>query len=147
VLERTAARETALAAVKEVLRQTLLTLDFIRDHRNRLSHELGGRGLEPEGLRGACGMALQAIDILADVYHLLLDLPGEGAQREEVERQAGAAAEIRRSFAGWSEALGRPLPPIDWEKVAEGARADAEAGRMIRVEKYDDLFPSHRDEP
>jgi hypothetical protein len=145
-LERPSLQGLTAAAIDGVLRQTLLTLDFLRDYRDRLSAELHGGGLEPAALRGACALSLGALDALADANRRLLSLPLAAAQRDEIKRQEAMALELRRVFDQWSEALGRPFPPIDWEKLAADAHADTEAGRMIRLEQFGDLFPSHPDE-
>jgi hypothetical protein len=52
-------------------------------------------------------------------------------------------AQLRQAFAGWLEMANRPFPPIDLKKLEEDARADVDADRMIRVEQFEDLFPSH----
>jgi hypothetical protein len=133
-------------AVDAVLRQSFLTLDIVRASRDRLLRDLQDRGLDPAALQAASRIALQTLDALADANGRLLSLSLDAAQRQEVERQQKLVEEIRRSFTEWTGALSRPWPSLDWQQLAADAGADAEAGRMIRVEGFGDLFPSHADE-
>jgi hypothetical protein len=151
VVRRTLERPFSRGMVEEffdgVLRQAGLVLELIVDFRNRLCHQLDTRGLDPRSLQADCNLSLRALDALIDSYQHFHNLYRTDKTRDaEVRRQEAKAAEVRRSFAQWSETLARPRPAIDWEKVAEDARAAEEAGRMIRVEKFSDLFPSHPDD-
>ena len=145
-LDRSSSREASAQTVAALLRQTFLSLDFIRTYHDSLAAELDHKGMDPDVLLDACRVSLETLDGIAESRRLLAKLLAADEQKAEFRRQDELAAGLRQTFMEWREGLDRPFPPIDLKKLEEETRADVEAGRMIRVETFEDLFPSHAGE-
>jgi protein-disulfide isomerase-like protein with CxxC motif len=144
-LDRRSAQEASPEMVAALLRQSSLFLDYLRTYRDALAAELDDKGKDPHALRGTCRTSLETLDRIAETRRMLRNLLVEDEHQKEFQRQEDEAAQLRETFTEWQQALNRPFPALDLKKLEEEARADAEAGRMIRVEKFEDLFPSHAD--
>jgi hypothetical protein len=144
-LDHSSPREASAQTVAALLRQSSLFLDFIRTYRDALVAELDEKGKDPDALRSACQISLDTLDRTAETQRMLWKLLVENEHVKELLRQEEVAELVRQTFVDWQEALNRPFPPLDLKELEEEARADVEAGRMIRVEKFEDLFPSHSD--
>lgn len=129
--------------INALLNQTRLFLHFIRGYRDALAAELDEKGKDPDVLRDACQSSLDTLDRTAETRRMLTNLLVEAEHKKEFQRQEEIAAQVRQTFVDWQEALNRPFPPLDLKKLEEETRADVAAKRMIRVEKFEDLFPSH----
>ena len=145
-LDRPSSREASAQTVAALLRQSFLSLDFVRTYHDSLAAELDHKGMHPDVLLDACRVSLETLDGIAESRRLLAKLLADDEQKAEFRRQDELAAALRQTFTEWQEVLNRPFPPLDLKKIEEQTRADVEAGRMIRVETFEDLFPSHADD-
>ncbi len=146
-LDRFSPQPASAPTVAALLRQSFLLVDFVRTYRDALAAELDVKGKDTDELLGACRISLEALDRADQTRRLLAKLLANDEQKSEFRRQEELAAEVRQTFVEWLEVLNRPFPPLDLKMIEERTRASVEAGRMIRVEKFEDLFPSHADDP
>jgi hypothetical protein len=145
-LDRSTSQVASAPTVAALLRQSSLVLDFIRTYHDSLAAELDRKGLDPDVLLYACRVSLETLDGIAESRRLLAKLLADEEQKAEYLRQEELAAALRLTVMQGREGLDRPVPPVDLKKLEEETRADVEAGRMIRLEKVEDLFPSHADD-
>jgi hypothetical protein len=129
--------------IDAMLNQTSLFLHFIADYRDAVVAELDDKGIDLGALGNACQNSLETLDRASEARGTLATHLVKDEHKREFKRQEDLTAQLRQAFAGWLEMANRPFPPIDLKKLEEDARADVEAGRMIRVEQFEDLFPSH----
>jgi hypothetical protein len=129
--------------IDAMLNQTSLFLHLIGEYRDALTAELDGKGADSDALRSACQLSLETLGRTAEARATLANRLIKDEHKREYQRQEDMAAQLVQAFTGWLEVLNRPYPPIDLKKLEEEARADVEAGRLIRVERFEDLFPSH----
>ena len=129
--------------IDAMLSQTGLFLHLIGEYRDALTAELDEKGENSDALRSACQFSLETLGRTAEARATLTKRLIKDEHKREFQRQEDVTAQLLQTFTSWLDVLNRPYPPIDLKKLEEEARADVEAGRMIRVEKFGDLFPSH----
>jgi hypothetical protein len=128
--------------IDAILSQTSLFLQLIVDYRDAIGAALDGEGIDLGAQSNACRNSLETLDRTAETRRTLATRLVKDEQKREFQRQEDMTAQMRQTLTEWLEVANRPFPPIDLKKLEEDARADVEAGRMIRVEKFEDLFPS-----
>lgn len=128
--------------IDALLNQTGLFLQFVVDYHDAVGAALDDEGIDLGAQSNACRDSLETLDRTAETRRTLATHLVKDEQKREFQRQEEMTAQLRKTLTEWLEIANRPFPPIDLKKLEEDARADVEAGRMIRVEKFEDLFPS-----
>jgi hypothetical protein len=128
--------------IDAILSQTGLFLQLIVDYCDAIGAALDGEGIDLGAQSNACRNSLETLDRIAETRRTLATRLVKDEQKKEFQRQEDMTAQMRQILTEWLEVANRPFPPIDLKKLEEDARADLEAGRMIRVEKFEDLFSS-----
>lgn len=127
--------------IDALLSQTGLFLQFVVDRHDALAAELDERCIDPDILGKASQNSLETLNRTTETRGTLVGRLVSDKQKREFQRQEDVTAQVRQTFTEWLEMANRPFPPIDLKKLEEDARADVEAGRLIRVETFEDLFP------
>ena len=73
-LDRSSSRTASAQTVAALLRQSFLSLDFVRTYHDSLAAELDHKGCDPDILLDACRLALEALDGIAESRRLLAKL-------------------------------------------------------------------------
>ena len=128
--------------IDALLSQTGLFLQFVVDCHDALAAKLDGEGIDPDVLGVASRNSLETLDRTTETRGTVTGRLVTDKQKREFQRQEDMTAQVRQTFTEWLESANRPFPPIDLKKLEEDYRADLAAGRMIRVETLEDLFPS-----
>ena len=115
----------------------------LRGARKEVERELD-RGVEARGFVRryqpvADGLA-RFFAVVSQAREALRTQAGAGALSAEVAAAEAEGQTLRDLLSEVLQLAGRPFPSVDWKKLDEEVEADRKAGRLIRIDTFEDLF-------